>query len=77
MGTSDRPASTPDVRMLQRALEAYGSVHHLAKALGVSVEDLKLWVSGKELPPHQVFMKALELAFSGPVKGARKKPGRK
>jgi hypothetical protein len=66
--------------MLQRALEAYGSVHHLAKALDVSVEDLRLWVSGKELPPHQVFMKALELAFSKPpkpAKVARKKPTRK
>jgi len=66
--------------MLQRALEAYGSLFHLAKALDISEEDLKLWVSGKELPPHRVFMKALELAFDKPTKPAkisRKKPGRK
>ena len=66
MGTGDKPATTPDVRMLQRALEAYGSLHHLAKALDVSVEDLQLWVSGKEIPPHRVFMKALDLAFDKP-----------
>jgi hypothetical protein len=44
------------------------------------MEDLQLWLSGKELPPHQVFMKALELAFDKagkPAKPGRKKPGRK
>jgi hypothetical protein len=66
--------------MLQRALEAYGSLHHLAKALDVSMEDLRLWVSGKESPPHRVFMKALELAFDKhkkPARLRRKKPGPK
>ena len=57
---TDQTASS---RTLHRALITYGSVTKLAAGLNVTVADLMLWMEGKEIPPHHVFLRALELAF--------------
>jgi len=70
MENPDYPADQPDsnesasARTLHRALIAHGSVTRLAAALDATVEDLLLWMEGKAVPPHEVFLRALELAFA-------------
>jgi hypothetical protein len=54
---------TASARTLRRALQSAGSLEHLATLLEVDADDLERWVSGTELPPHGVFLRALELAM--------------
>jgi hypothetical protein len=54
-------------RTLRRALATFKSLEHFAIALGVEPEELRLWIDGGQSPPHEVFKKALDLAFSSTV----------
>jgi hypothetical protein len=51
-------------RVMQLALDAYGSRQHLAIALNVSMDDLNSWIDGKAVPPHAVFLKLVDVAFA-------------
>ena len=55
--------NTASKRTIERALETVGDRERLAAMLGVTVADLNRWILGKELPPHEVFLRALDLAF--------------
>jgi DNA-binding transcriptional regulator YdaS (Cro superfamily) len=50
-------------RTIERALENVGDKERLAQLLGVHVADLNRWILGKQIPPHEVFLRALDLAF--------------
>ena len=54
---------------MQRALSACGGEAPLAKALGVSVADLSLWLRGREDLPVGVYWKALEMTGGKRRKG--------
>jgi len=58
-----RPMSrpTPQQAAMQRALSSCGGEAPLAKALGVSVAELSLWLRGREDLPVSVYCKALEM----------------
>lgn len=55
--------NTASKRTIERALENVGDRERLAAMLNVTVADLNRWILGKELPPHEVFLRALDLAF--------------
>jgi len=59
-------------RVLERALENVGNEETLAELLGIHVADLSRWMLGRQLPPHDVFLRALDLAFkrTAPVEPA-------
>jgi hypothetical protein len=65
MDTPDKDSSS--TRILRRALATFKSVEHFAIALSVEPEELRLWINGDQSPPHEVFRKALDLAFSSTV----------
>lgn len=50
-------------RTIEKALENVGDRERLAKLLGAELTDLNRWMLGKELPPYDVFLRALDLAF--------------
>jgi DNA-binding transcriptional regulator YdaS (Cro superfamily) len=54
---------SPSQRTIERALENVGDRERLAEVLGVDIADLNRWILGKQLPPHEVFLRALDLAF--------------
>jgi len=47
--------------MLAKAAAVTGDIAKLAQALGVEHEDIEKWIDGRELPPHEVFVRALNL----------------
>lgn len=49
-------------------MKTCGGIAALAKALDVSVGDLVHWLKGYASPPTTVFIKALDLVASVPVK---------
>ena len=49
----------------RRAQKTVGSRQRLAEFLGVTVQELDSWIVGTKLPPSDVFLRALDLAFSG------------
>jgi hypothetical protein len=55
--------ATAFTRTVERAMENVGDPQRLADLLGVGVADLDRWTLGRELPPHDVFLRALDLAF--------------
>jgi DNA-binding transcriptional regulator YdaS (Cro superfamily) len=59
-------------RTIERALGNVGDKERLAQLLGVHVADLNRWILGKQIPPHEVFLRALDLAFrtTSPVSSA-------
>jgi hypothetical protein len=65
MDDGDKGSST--TRTLRRALEMYRTLELLAIELGVSVDQLQLWIDGHQVPPHNVFLKALDLAFRNTI----------
>lgn len=71
------PWQSASKRTIERALENVGDRDRLADLLGVSVADLNRWILGKELPPHDVFLRALDLAFRSttPLSVPAKTPG--
>ena len=52
-------------RILERALENVGDEEKLAELLGIQTADLDRWISGRQLPPHHIFLRAVDLAFKG------------
>jgi hypothetical protein len=54
---------SPAARTLQRALESVGSQERLATVLAVDQEQLARWMSGAASPPHEIFLRALDLEF--------------
>ncbi len=59
---------------MRRAIETFGNLPHMATALGVSVEDLKMWISGKKAPSYEVFLRALDLVSTHPAVASLSKP---
>ncbi len=57
----DKP--TAFVRTLERAMEHVGSRQRLAELIDVELATLDLWMSGSRLPPDDVFLRVLDLAF--------------
>jgi len=62
--TSDLKASA---EAIQRAIEEFGSLAHLAEALGVDTAQLRRWKDGEELVPVAVYGRMIDL-----VAGRRK-----
>ena len=56
-------ASSAAKRTIERALENVGNKERLAQLLGVDGADLNRWILGKQRPPHDVFLRALDLAY--------------
>ena len=48
-------------RLLEEAAEEIGGPELLAKYLGVSTATLQHWMNGKDVPPAEIFHKALDL----------------
>jgi hypothetical protein len=53
--------STPQIRTLKRALEKLVKKERLAAALGITVEDLEDYLTGKKPLPNNIFMAALDI----------------
>lgn len=53
--------STPQIRTLRRALEKLEKKERLATALGISLEELEAYLSGKKPMPNKVFLDALDI----------------
>lgn len=64
MATKD-PANTPYTRTLQFAAKTVGSAERLAAVLAVEHAQLLQWISGAAFPPHEVFLKALDIVANG------------
>ena len=52
---------SPQMQILSRALRACGGEVPLAKALGVSAEALGRWLSGQDVVPASVYLRARAL----------------
>lgn len=65
------PIDTPYTRTLQRAADTLGGYERLARALGVTLAQLRLWTTGVEVPPIEVFTAALDIVAAGRTSGAR------
>jgi DNA-binding transcriptional regulator YiaG len=60
---SDQVAAMPNQNMdtLLRAASKLGSTQQLADRLRVEYEQLRKWMRGDEVPPHDIIVRALEL----------------
>ena len=58
-------------RVLRRAEEHAGSQQRLAQMLGVNPMQLARWLSGKGVPPHEIFVRALQLWVTQEYAGAQ------
>jgi hypothetical protein len=61
----DRPSRS----FIRLAIEQYGSEAHLARALGVTREQLVDWKEGREDPPPEILQ-----AIADAIQSARKTP---
>jgi hypothetical protein len=52
---------TASIRTLRRALATLGSEERLAAELQVSVVDVASWLSGEQVAPSEIFIKALDI----------------
>ena len=52
---------TPQIRTLKRALEKLVKRERLAAALGVALEDLEDYLTGKKPVPNKIFLAALDI----------------
>jgi hypothetical protein len=59
------PESTSHTRTLQLAADTLGGAPHLAQRLQVELAPLERWIAGTEFPPHDVFLKALDIVAGG------------
>lgn len=59
------PTDTPYTRTLQRAASRLGGDERLAQALGVTLAQLRLWSTGAETPPIEIFAAALDIVADG------------
>lgn len=55
------PRVTVHTRVLHRACQVLGGVGQLARHLKVSRSMLHAWLEGEEVPPTEVFLKAVDL----------------
>lgn len=67
-GTSDCGSAPPSratvySRTLQRACEVLGGVQRLAEHLRVAPADLALWIEGRDQPPLEVFLAAVDIVL--------------
>ena len=69
MSEKEAPESTVYTRTLGLAADTLGSVDALATRLGADREAVQRWIAGTEFPPHQMFMRALDIVASGPLLG--------
>ena len=51
-------------KALRRASEIVGSVYRLSMVLEVSPEDLERWLAGIGAPPHQIFLRCVDIIVS-------------
>lgn len=58
---------TAHTRTLQAAADTLGSASRLAAYLSVPLADLTRWISGEEHPPHDIFLRALDVVAGGPL----------
>jgi len=63
-------------RTIERALDRVGDRQRLAELLGVDLADLNRWILGKDSPPHDVFIRALDLGIQE-RSADRERPSRK
>ena len=52
---------TPSRFTLRRAVEEFGSEAHLARALGVTREQLQAWLKGSEEAPPEIYTAVFDL----------------
>jgi hypothetical protein len=52
---------SPTVAAIRRAIEEFGSLVHLAEALGVSREEMEAWRSGAAEMPPDIYQRMLEI----------------
>ncbi len=57
---------TSVTRTLGLALRTLGSRERLAEHLGVSAERLDEWLDGRQEPPIEAYLRALDLVARGP-----------
>jgi hypothetical protein len=63
---SDAPAGSAPTRTLALAAKTLGGTQALATRLNVEHTALERWMAGEELPPYEVFLKALDIVAGGP-----------
>ena len=61
---SPNGASQSRRRLLKEAAQKIGGSELLAKHLGISTFNLQQWMNGKDVPPAQIFHKALDLLLN-------------
>ena len=59
------PQQSPQMNTLSRALHACGGEAPLAKKLGVTVEALVSWLTGRVAMPAGIYLKARALVAPG------------
>lgn len=59
--------STAYTRTLRLAAETMGGVDALAKRLHVEAALVEGWIAGSEYPPHEMFLRALDIVAGGPL----------
>jgi hypothetical protein len=57
----------PQVRILRRALQSVGSLERLAEALDTRPEYIHAWIASNAVPPHHIYLAALEIVERGPL----------
>ena len=58
---SSMAQNSPQMRTLSLALKSCGGEAPLAKALGVSAADLSSWITGRDVLPASVYIRARSL----------------
>jgi hypothetical protein len=58
------------VSTLRHARDILGGDKELARLLRVPFADLQRWLAGKEEPPRQVFLRAVDVVLEGKPKKA-------
>jgi hypothetical protein len=59
----EETALSSSTRTLRLALRATGNAARLANKLGVSLQQLAIWLEGEDMPPPKIFSEALALAY--------------
>ena len=57
------PDISPTPEVIERLIEQYGSLAHLADQLGVDIEQLKKWRDGAEKIPLSTFARLVEIVL--------------
>ena len=67
MSEEQAPKSTAYTRTLRLAAETLGGAKALAERLRVEAALVEGWIAGKEYPPHEMFLRALDIVAGGPL----------